>query len=167
MHSFVYILLLAAFILWQQRWAVVTETVQPLKPIYQRLADLCSSPLLVGAVMSHPDLPLAMKILVPQLLKVLLEDGPHLYPMTGKHRGWIAQPLCLSPGQLWKATSPRVLHWGDGDLWETALHFRWFPQYISAPAGLSLHELLASLSILVRISRVSRCNKKPTPSFRG
>ena len=138
MHSFVYILLLAAFILWQQRWAVVTETVQPLKPIYQRLADLCSSPLLVGGVMSHPDLPLAMKILVPQLLKVLLEDGPHLYPMTGKHRGWIAQPLCLSPGQLWKATSPRVLHWGDGDLWET-LHL-----------SLTLHPSLLSICMILR-----------------
>lgn len=65
----------------------MTETIWPLKPIYQRLADPCSRPLLVDAVMSHPDLPLAIKILVPQLLKVLLEDGPHLHPMTGKHRG--------------------------------------------------------------------------------
>ena len=44
---------------------------------------------------------------------------------------------------------------------------RWFPQYISAPAGLLLRELLASPSILVRISRVNCCNKQTTPSVRG
>lgn len=52
--SFTYMSPLAASVLQQQRWEVVTETMWPVKPIYWRFADPCSNPLVVEAVMSEP-----------------------------------------------------------------------------------------------------------------